>query len=103
MKISVFGLGYVGITSAACLAELGHEVVGVDVNPDKVALVNAGESPIVEPGVGEILARHAGTRIRATSDESAALEAADAAFVAVGTPSNAQGALEDMHLLGVVG
>ena len=57
MKVSVFGLGYVGSVSAAAFAADGHQVVGVDVNPDKVAAVNAGRSPIVEPGLDELLVR----------------------------------------------
>ena len=56
MRVSVFGLGYVGCVTAACLAKAGHQVVGVDINPDKVAMVNAGTSPLVEPGLGELLA-----------------------------------------------
>ena len=57
MKISVFGLGYVGTMSAGCLAAEGHEVVGVDPNPDKVSLINSGKSPIIEKAIGEIVAR----------------------------------------------
>jgi len=57
MKVSVFGLGYVGCVSAAAFASDGHEVVGVDVIPDKVAAVNEGRSPIVEPGLDELLKR----------------------------------------------
>jgi len=56
MRASVFGLGYVGCVTAASLARAGHQVVGVDLNPEKVGMVNAGTSPIVEPGLGELLA-----------------------------------------------
>ena len=57
MKIAVFGLGYVGMTAAACLSRDGHEVIGVDVSDEKVAIVNAGKSPITEPGLDELVAR----------------------------------------------
>ena len=57
MNVSVFGLGYVGCVTAGCLAARGHHVVGVDLSPEKVAMVNAGNSPIVEPGLGELLSR----------------------------------------------
>jgi UDP-glucose 6-dehydrogenase len=56
MEVSVFGLGYVGCVTAACLAKAGHRVIGVDVNVEKVAMVNAGVAPVVEPGLGELLA-----------------------------------------------
>ena len=56
MKVAVLGLGYVGITAAACLAKQGHHVVGVDPNPTKVLAVLAGQSPVIESGVGELLA-----------------------------------------------
>ena len=55
MRISVFGLGYVGSVTAACLADRGHEVWGVDVNADKVAMINAGKTPVVEPRVGDMI------------------------------------------------
>ena len=69
LKISIFGLGYVGAVSGACLARQGHEVVGVDKNLDKVSLVQAGRSPIVEAGLEDLIARMAGAgRLRATTD-----------------------------------
>ena len=76
MRVSVFGLGYVGCVTAACLARAGHEVVGVDVNPDKVAMINAGQSPIVEPGLGELLEEMVTRkRLRATCSSEAAIAA----------------------------
>ena len=69
MRVSVFGLGYVGSVSAGAFAADGHHVVGVDVNPDKVAAINAGRSPVVEPGLSELLARGASEgRLRATTN-----------------------------------
>ena len=56
MRVSVFGLGYVGCVTSACLARAGHEVVGVDVNREKVDMISAARSPIVEPGLGDLLA-----------------------------------------------
>ena len=55
MRISIFGLGYVGAVCAGCLSARGHEVVGVDISKEKIDLINAGKSPIVEPGLGELL------------------------------------------------
>ncbi len=91
-RVAVFGLGYVGCVTAACLAQDGHAVVGVDVDPAKVAEVNAGEPPIREPGLDELLP--AGVRaglIRATTDVADAVCDTDMALVAVGTPSAADG------------
>ena len=95
MRISIFGLGYVGCVSAACLARDGHEVVGVDVNPDKVATLNAGHSPIIEPGLPPMIgeAVRAG-QLRATQDAAAAVAGSDLSFVCVGTPSDTGGALD---------
>lgn len=99
MKISVFGLGYVGAVSCGCLAELGHEVIGVDVAPSKVDLINAGRAPIVEPGLAEILERTvASGRVRATTNTAEAVAASDAALVCVGTPSTPSGGVDSGYL-----
>lgn len=95
MKLSVFGLGYVGCVSAACFAKDGHYVVGVDVNPTKVAMVNEGNSPIVEAGMGELISEMVSSgRLRATVDTFEAIEQSEASLVCVGTPSNVNGSLD---------
>lgn len=95
VKIAVFGLGYVGIVSAACLARDGHEIVGVDMRPEKVALVEAGRSPIVEDRVdGMIEHAVAAGRIRASTDAEAAIASSDISLVCVGTPSLRNGSLD---------
>ena len=95
MKIAVFGLGYVGVVSAACLARDGHAVIGVDPQAEKVALVNAGRAPIVEAGVGELIAAaSAAGRLRATSDAAEAVAASEMSLVCVGTPSRPNGSLD---------
>jgi GDP-mannose 6-dehydrogenase len=95
LRISVFGLGYVGTVSAGCLADDGHEVVGVDPLPTKVDLINRGLSPIIETDIGEIIAAtfKAG-RLRATSDPVEAIRDTELSFVCVGTPSQANGNLD---------
>lgn len=94
MKIAVFGMGYVGAVSSACLASTGHSVVGVDVNPTKVDLINAGRSPIVEEGIADLVAQtvSAGS-LRATTDVAEAIADCDVSFVSVGTPSAPNGSL----------
>jgi GDP-mannose 6-dehydrogenase len=94
-KISVFGIGYVGTVSAACLARDGHEVVAVDVNQDKVDILNRGLSPIVEPRLSEsILAVVRAGRLKATTDPLAAVSSTDISLICVGTPSQENGSLE---------
>jgi GDP-mannose 6-dehydrogenase len=94
-KISVFGIGYVGTVSAACLARDGHEVVAVDVNQDKVDILNRGLSPIVEPRLSEsILAGVRAGRLKATTDPLAAISSTDISLICVGTPSQENGSLE---------
>ncbi len=95
MNVSIFGLGYVGVVSAAALAEAGHTVVGVDTNLTKVEIINAGRSPIIEPGVDELMARGVGAgRIRATTDAEDAILATDVSVICVGTPSASNGSLD---------
>jgi len=95
VKISVFGLGYVGCVSAACWAEQGHQVVGVDVNPLKVEMVNAGRSPMVEMGLEELLRRQVEAgRLRATTDPGEAVQASELSFLCVGTPGTRHGQLD---------
>src|SRR5678815_1788835 len=99
MKVSVFGLGYVGSVSAASFAADGHEVVGVDENADKVAAVNAGKSPIVEPGLEEQLAEGVSAgRLRATTDTADAVAATEVSLLCVGTPSRKNGSLDLTYL-----
>jgi GDP-mannose 6-dehydrogenase len=94
-SVSVFGLGYVGCVSSACLAREGHTVLGVDVNPTKVALVNAGRSTIVEEGIAELVTAMVDSgRLRATTSVADAVRATDISLVCVGTPSAANGALD---------
>lgn len=95
MKVSVFGLGYVGTVSAGCLANDGHEVLGVDPFPTKVDLINKGHSPIIEADIGEIIASNAKSgRLRATDDQAKAIRETDLSFVCVGTPSQTNGNLD---------
>src|SRR5580693_7773361 len=94
MKIVIYGLGYVGLTAAASLAHQGHTVLGVDVNETKVAQVNAGQSPIIEAGVEEMLsAAIQDGRLQARQDAGDALSDHDMAIVCVGTPSMSDGSL----------
>ena len=92
MRVSVFGLGYVGSVTAACLARAGHQVIGVDVSGEKVAMINAGTSPIVEHGLGDLLAEVVGAgRLRATVSTDEAVQQTDLALICVGTPGRSNG------------
>lgn len=92
VKIAVFGLGYVGMTAAACLAKEGHEIVGVDLNEEKIAAVNSGRSPITEPGIDDLIRKAiADGLLKATSDASLYIDSCDMALVCVGTPSAPDG------------
>jgi GDP-mannose 6-dehydrogenase len=92
MNVSVFGLGYVGCVSAACLARDGHTVLGVDVSADKVAMINEGRSPIIEPGLEPLIRQLAlGGRLSATTSSSDAVRDTDLALICVGTPDVGHG------------
>jgi len=99
MKISVFGLGYVGAISCGCLAKDGHEVVGVDVSKVKVDLINQGKSPVIEKSIDEYLkeAVDAG-RLKATQDVTSAIMNTEVSFISVGTPSRPNGSLDLTHV-----
>ena len=95
MHIAIFGIGYVGAVSAACLAHAGHTVIGVDANAGKVDLINAGKSPVVEKDVDGMIAHAvAAGRLRATTDHRAAIRDSELAVVCVGTPSRGNGDLD---------
>jgi GDP-mannose 6-dehydrogenase len=99
MKISVFGLGYVGSVTAACFADKGHNVIGVEVNPDKLALFSAGQTPLFEPGLAELLAKTYGAgRFRATADAAEAIRSSSLSFICVGTPSKKGGQADLSHV-----
>lgn len=92
MRISIFGLGYVGMVTAACFAKDGHHVIGVDVNQNKVDLINQGESPIIEPGLEELLQQGVQSgQIQATVDAENAVMATEISLISVGTPPIEQG------------
>src|SRR4051812_33994022 len=103
MRIAVFGLGYVGATSMACLGRLGHSVIGVDVSPEKVALVGSGQSPILEPQVSELLADgYSCGRITAVTNGDEAIETAEICLICVGTPSRPNGGVDARYLIEVM-
>lgn len=92
MKIAIFGLGYVGCVTAGCMAQLGHEVFGIDTNPHKVEQINRGEAPFFEPGLDDLLREAVRNgRIRASTTAREALREARIALICVGTPSNEEG------------
>lgn len=102
MRLSIFGLGYVGSVTGACLARAGHQVVGVDIDRHKLRLLRAGRSPVVEPGLAEMVKEAVGQgRLTVTSDPVAAINATDLSIVCVATPSRDNGSI-DLEALGRV-
>lgn len=103
MRVSIFGLGYVGSVLTGCLARDGHSVTGVDVNPRKVSAVNDGRSPVDEPGVeGHVAPAVEEGRVRATTDASEAVAETDVSFLTVGTPPDERGQLTTTNLYNVM-
>ncbi len=94
MKISVIGSGYVGSVTAACFAEVGHEIVCVDIDEKKVEQINAGIPPIYEEGLGDLLRKYAGKKLIATIDYEFAVRETDISFICVGTPSAEDGSID---------
>lgn len=102
MRISVVGTGYVGLVSGTCLAESGVTVTCVDVNEEKIAMLNAGGIPIYEPGLAELVCKNRGDeRLFFTTSLQQSLEGADAVFIAVGTPPDEDGSADLSYVLGV--
>jgi GDP-mannose 6-dehydrogenase len=99
MKVVVFGMGYVGCVTAAVLAREGHHVTGVDPDTAKLTMLSQGQSPVLEPGLPELVRRgQLAGRLRATSDAGEALAQADVIIICVGTPSTSSGGLDSVHL-----
>ncbi|MEJ1964021.1 MAG: 2-dehydropantoate 2-reductase N-terminal domain-containing protein [Gammaproteobacteria bacterium] len=87
MRISIVGTGYVGLVSGACLAEQGHDVVCLDIDQRKVDMINSAQAPIHELGLPELMKRHVGKKLTASTDVRGAVLASDVTFIAVGTPA----------------
>src|ERR1700689_502363 len=100
MKITIIGTGYVGLVTGACLAELGHDVFCLDVDPRKIEILNNGGVPIHEPGLQEIIARtRAARRITFSTDVEASVAHCDVQFIAVGTPPDEDGSADLQYVL----
>jgi UDPglucose 6-dehydrogenase len=97
MNVSIVGSGYVGTTIAACLADLGHSITNVDVDPDIIAAINDGKTPVHEPHLPELVAEHAGDRLVATDDYGAIADT-DISFLALPTPSNEDGSIDTSYV-----
>lgn len=102
VKISIFGLGYVGAVTAACLAKEGHDVVGVDISREKIEQLGAGKSPIVEEKIGDIIADTVSRgKLKATLDAKAAINETEVSMICVGTPSRDNGDVDLTYVLRV--
>ena len=100
MKITVIGTGYVGLVTGACLAEMGNQVVCLDLDAQRIAALNRGEMPIHEPGLGDVVARNAQAgRLRFTADIDTAVAHGLLQFIAVGTPPSEDGSADLQHVL----
>lgn len=100
MNISIFGLGYVGAVSLACLARDGNQVIGVDIDPVKLELIKSGQSPVIEEGMPELMAAMAASgRVSVSQDVQQAIDDSDVSFICVGTPSQANGSQDQSAVL----
>jgi len=99
MNISIFGTGYVGLVTSACLAELGHDVYCVDIDEEKIDLLNSGQIPIYEPGLKDLVSRNlAAERIHFSTDSEAAVNHAKVLMITVGTPACEDGSVDLQYL-----
>ncbi len=104
MNISVFGTGYVGLVAGACLAEVGHQVTCMDINPSRIEQLQAGECPIYEPGLGVLIKQNQDAgRLSFTTDVKQAVDHGELLFIAVGTPPDEDGSADLRHVLAVAG
>ncbi|MFD8215014.1 UDP-glucose dehydrogenase family protein [Streptomyces sp. NPDC059697] len=102
-RVTVIGTGYLGVTHAACMAEMGHEVLGLDVDPDKIAALRSGRVPFYEPGLEELLAKHVATgRLRFTTSYEEVAEFGEVHFSCVGTPQSPSGIAADLRYVDAV-
>ena len=102
MKISIFGTGYVGLVTGACLAEVGHSVICVDIDEFKIEELNEGKLPIYEPGLEELVKKNSKQgRLKFTSDHKEAILSTNLIFSAVGTPSAEDGSADLNHVMNV--
>jgi UDPglucose 6-dehydrogenase len=101
MQLSIYGAGYVGLVTGACFAELGHDVLVMDVNQEKISMLQQGQSPIYEEGLDDLIARNLGQRLKFTSDLSQAVAHGLFQFIAVGTPSAEDGSADLSYVLKV--
>jgi len=103
VRLTVFGLGYLGLTHAVCMAELGHEVLGVETDPKRIAKLQSGEVPFYEPGVADLLRKHLDTgMLTITSDYAVAAEWSELYFIAVGTPQKKGESAADLRYVNAV-
>ena len=94
MNVSVIGSGYVGTVTSACFADMGHSVVCIDIDREKVDMINRGKPPIFEEGLEDLLAKYVGSYLRATTDYDSAIADTDVSFICVGTPSDNEGNID---------
>ena len=97
-KVTVIGTGYVGLVTSACLAEIGHQVMGLDIDGGKISQLKNGQIPIYEPGLADLVKRNLGTRLFFTTSYEEAVPWADIVFIAVGTPDDGNGEVELKYL-----